>query len=187
VWAMAGGGLATYDPRTKQREDVSGELQRIQRKLDNPNTPMADRKSLKSEADSMLEAHLVNAVKYDTENKGLADQVKSYKPGTPISPELTEAVQKEKYDIAIRAVEKLSAEDKKDEKDSGDDKGIQTAREILRSIAPTSEEAIELFENAYKEKYGRLTELVGEKGHKHYVPKKSVRAARIRIRAMYGK
>jgi hypothetical protein len=183
LWAIAGGGLATHDPRTKERADVSKELLRIKRKIQNPNTPADVRKSLKSEADAMLEGHLINAVKHDAENKVLVDQVDSYKPGTPKSPELTEAIQKEKYDLTLRALEMLSSEDKKRDKSAAEDSGITTARAILREIAPTYEEANAVFTKAYKQRNGSLVEVVDGQ----FVPKKSVMSARKRLKSFYSK
>jgi uncharacterized coiled-coil protein SlyX len=172
-------GAQTREERVKARGDLANELR-------------AARKQGKSQdqIQKIVKEHLKNAAKSEAkEDLRTADpetmaEIQKVIAGEA-SPALIEAMEKEKGDIALRAVEKLSSEDRANKKGTGEDDGIQTSREILRSIAPTPEEAIELFENAYKEKYGRLTELVGEKGHKHYVPKKSVRAARIRIRAMY--
>lgn len=181
VWAIAGGGLSTYDPRTKEREDIASELQRIQRKLSNPNTSAETRKSLRSESDAMLESHLINAVKYDSKNKGLAKQVEDHKPGVSVSPELAMAVQKEKHDIALRAVESLSAEDRNGDKGTGDDAGITTARDLLRQIAPTVEEANVLFTEAYRKRHGSPMETV--RGRRS--TKKSVAASRARLREIY--
>lgn len=185
VWAMAGGGLSTYDPRTKERGDISTELQSIQRKLDNPNTPAAVRESLKRESKAMLSDHLLNAVKYDSRNNGLAKQVEDYKPGGPVSPELAMAVRKEQHDIALRAVESLSAEDRNADKGTDDDSGITTARDLLKQIAPTYQEANVLFTEAYKQRHGNPMEMVGPEGKKRRVTKKSVAVSRARLRAMY--
>jgi hypothetical protein len=185
LWAMAGGGLSTYDPRTKQRADVSAELGIIQRKIRNQNTPSDVRKSLQVEADAMIEAHLVNAVKSEADNDGdlsLVDQAANHKPGAPISPELTEAIEKEKFDITMSASEMLSSEDVKKDKAAKDDGTIQTARSLLKEIATTQEEAIKLFEAAYRNRHGSLYEKRGGK----LLPKKSVSTARRRLRAMYA-
>ena len=185
VWAIAGGGLSTYDPRTKEREDISGELQILRRKIESPDTTADVRKSLMRESKLLLEAHLINAVKYDSKNKGLAKQVEGHKPGDSVSPELAMAVRKEQHDIALRAVESLSAEDRNADKEADDDAGITTARDLLKQIAPTFEAANVLFTEAYKKRHGNPMELVGPEGKKRRVTKKSVAASRARLRAMY--
>ena len=188
MWGLAGGGLSTYDPRTKARADIVEELGIVQRKIQNQNTPADVRKSLQTDADKMLEEHLLNAVKHDLSYLGntvVSEQLATREPGTSIAPELSEAIQKEKHDITLRALEMLSTEDTKKEKKPGEDNGITTARSLLRTMAPTYDEANALFEAAYKQRNGSLKELVGEKGHKRWQFKPSVTAARRRMKAIY--
>jgi hypothetical protein len=133
----------------------------------------------------MLEAHLVNAVKSDsnsTGNTALAEQATSYKPGTTVSPELTAAIQKEKYDIILNASGRVSTDPKRlneDKEFSGsDDNSRMTSRSLIKSIAPTEKEAIALYEAAYRAKNHSLYETNGE-------IKASVYAGRARIKSIY--
>ena len=167
------------------QDDLVQEMQILKRKIQNPNTPADLRKSLQVDADNMLEGHLVNAAKSEANAKGnteLAEQAANYTPGARKSPELTEAIQKEKYDLAIRAAEMLSSEDKTKKKKPGEDKSIETARSILQAIAPTYETANALFSDAYKKKNKSLKEVVGG----DLVTKQNVTEARRRLKAIYG-
>ena len=181
---MAGGGLSTYDPRTKGREDLAAELSVVQRKLKNPNTPGDVRKALQRDAYAMMEEHLVNAAKSEATTSGdtvLAEQAANHKPGKKLSPELSQAVEKEVFDITLRAIEMISTEDVTEKKKPGEDASIKTARALLMEIAPTYADAEKLFEDAYTAKNGMMAEKVGHK----FVSKKNVVAARQRLQAMY--
>ena len=96
--------------------------------------------------------------------------------------EISDAIEKEKGDLILRAAEMLSSEDRKNKRSSKEDEAIEQARVIMKEIAPTFEDADRLFREAYKRKYGMLVEVSGSQ----FKPKKSVISARMRLKQIYG-
>ena len=177
--AYFGQNSRTQEERVKERVDVSNELRVLQKRGESPE-----------KIQEVLAKHLTHTAGLEAKAKlkiADPDDVPALEKvvSGESSPELTEAIQKEKHDITLRALEMLSTEDKKKEKKPGEDAGISTARTLLRTLAPTYDEANALFEAAYKQRNGSLRELVGEKGHKRWQFKPSVTAARRRMKAIY--
>lgn len=141
----------------------------------------------------MLEAHLVNAVKAEANDKGdtvVADLATNHKPGTPLSPELTEAIQKEKQDIILNASGRVSTEPKRkgeDKEFSGsDDKGRNVARSLVTLMVPNVDEAIRLYDAAYRQKNGSTHEMKRDAhGNQIRVFKQSVMNGHYRIKQLY--
>ena len=193
LWGFIGGGLQTNQPRTKDRRDIAEELRIMQRKINNPNTPADLRQSLQGQADTMFEAHLVNAVKNQARDDGdtaLADQATNHKPGTPLFPELTEAIQKEKHDIIMEAAMRVSTEPKRrgeDKEFSGDDdKGRNVARSLVPLMVPNVDDAIKLYDAAYRNKNKTIYEMIrGPNGNLIKVLKQSVLNGHYRIKQLY--
>jgi transaldolase len=172
-------GAQTREERVKARGDLANELRAAKKQGKSPEKIQA-----------IIKEHLKNAASTEakedlrTADPEMAAEIQKIIAGEA-SPELAAAMEKEKYDITLRAVELLSSEDRTKQKGSGEDKGIQTAREIIKQIAPTFEEANVLFTEAYRQRHGSPTELVGPEGKKRRQTKKSVAASRARLRAMY--
>lgn len=175
-----GVGARSFDERTTERRDVANEVRAAMKQ----GKPQA-------EIDELLNEHFANQAATqakeeirtaDPEDMAVLEKIVAGEK----SPELDQAIQNEKGDLALIASERLSAEDATGKKSADDDKGITTARDLLKVLAPTYEQANELYTEAYKRRNGSVTELVGEKGHKRWVVKKSVMAARRRLKAMYA-
>jgi hypothetical protein len=174
-------GAQTRDERIKARGDAANEIRAMRKRGASPEKIQeALNDHLKHTAGLEAKEDLRTA---DPEDAAALESVVS---GSD-SPAMTDAVQKEKHDIALRALEMLSTEDRKGDKKSGEDAGITTARSLLKEIAPTFEEAEALFKAAYKQRNGSLTELVGPAGAKRFKKKESVAKAQARLRAIYGK
>ena len=101
------------------------------------------------------------------------------------SPELSAAIEKEKGDLALIAAVMLSTEDRTQGKSANDDKAIETARNLLKTIAPTYEDANAIYTDAYKRRNGSITEIVGSGPNRRYALKKSVAQARRRLKMLY--
>lgn len=169
-------GARTYDERIKARKDVVNEV-RSAKKQGKPQ----------AEIDALLTEHLKEAAAIEAK-----EALRVAKPedvarlekiaASVASPELDEAIQKERGDVTLMASEMLSTEDKKKEKSPASDVAITTARSVLKAIAPTFEDADRLYTEGYRRRNGSITEKVG----KRYVVKKNVIAARRRLRALYS-
>jgi N12 class adenine-specific DNA methylase len=173
-----GMGAQTREAKVKARKDMVNELRAMKKQGKPEKIQAALAKHLEYTAKLEAKEKLRTA---DPEDAAKLEKVVAGET----SPELSEAIQKEKYDITLSAIEMLSTEDPRKKKAPQGDQSITNARTLLRTLAPTYEEANALFTEAYKERNGSLTELVGPEGEKRYVVKKSVLGARRRLRAMY--
>lgn len=171
-----GMGAKSREAEIKARKDTANEVRALQKQ----GKPQA-------EIDALLNEHLKNAAKTEakealrTAEPEAAERLEKIVAGDE-SPELTEAIQKERGDITLMASEQLSSEDKRKQKSPDSDAAITTARNLLLAIAPTYEEANRLYTEGYKRRNGSTMEVVGGQ----FVTKKNVAAARRRIKALYA-
>ena len=171
-------GARVQEPKTQARKDTLKEI----RSLMNQN-------AAPERVQQVLNEHLMKAAateakeKMKTANPDETEALQRVIDGVQ-SPALEQAVLEEKYDIAIRALEALSTESK--EKSAKNDASIQTARDLLKAMAPTFEDANKIFTDAYLQENGTLTEIVGEKDNKRRRVKPSVAAARRRLFSIYN-
>lgn len=171
-----GANSQTYDARVKERKDIANELRAMTKQGASPD-----------KIKTTLDRHLAHAAgleaKQDLRTAKPEDVAGLQKiiDGTA-SPELTAAIQKEKYDIILNASGRVSTDPKRlneDKEFSGsDDNSRMTSRSLIKSIAPTEKEAIALYEAAYRAKNHSLYETNGE-------IKASVYAGRARIKSIY--
>lgn len=169
-------GAQTREAKTRSRADISNEIRAMRKQGKSPDKIQA-----------ALKKHLEYTAKLEAKEK-----LRTANPDEKASLEsvvagdsqqaMVNAVEKEKYDLTIRALEMLSSEDRTKKKAADEDSSIMTARSLLKEIAPTYSEAQAMFNRAYMAKHGRLTEVVGGR----FVPKKGVLAARRRLRAIYA-
>lgn len=169
-------GAQSYDERIKARKDTANEVRAMQKQ----GKPQ-------SEIDAVMNEHLKHAASLEAK-----ESLRTAKPEEKAalqkivdgnaSPELADAIQKERGDITLMASELLSTEDKSRDKKSPDsDPSIITARALLKAIAPTYEDANRLYTEGYRRRNGSTTEVV----RGQFVTKRNVLAARRRLRALY--
>lgn len=165
----------THEARVNARKDLANEVRAMKKQGKSPEV-----------IQKAIDDHLNNAAKLEARQQlRVADP--EQKPALEkiiageASGELEDAKTKERFDIVTRAAEMLSSESGGLRK-SVDDPGIKAARDILKAIAPTEEEAVELYNAAYRRSYGSTMEVVD----KRLRPKRNVVAARRRIRALYA-
>lgn len=170
-----GAGAQTREARLKERDDVANNLRALTKQGKQP-----------AKIQQILNDHLEHAASEEArsdirtaapeDQAGLQKVIDGKK-----SPELDAAIQKEKYDIILNASGRVSTDPKRlsDEKEftGSDDKSRKTARELVKTIAPTMEQAIDLYEAAYRAKNKSLYE--------DGKIKKSVHAGRARIKSIY--
>ena len=184
TWMVLGGGVQMYEGRTEARADVANELRSL-------------KKQGKTEkAQELLNKHLENAASEEakeairTAEPEEQSSLQKVIDGTE-SPELTAAIEKEKFDIILKASQRISTDQirrSNDEKlafSGSDDKGRTTARSLVQVMVPTVEEAIRLYDAAYKAQNKTLFEWKVVNGQKQRVVKTSVSAGRARIRQLY--
>ena len=178
-----GKGGQTREAKVKARKDIANELRAMRKQGKSNELIQSTSKKMQKALDDHLKhtAAIEAKAKLRTANPEDVSKLEAVIAGTT-SPELTAAVEKEKFDITMSAAGMLSSEDGKKDKAATGDGTILTARALLKEIATTQEEAIKLFEAAYRNKYGSLYEIRGGK----LFPKKSVSAARRRIRSLYA-
>jgi hypothetical protein len=99
------------------------------------------------------------------------------------SPELLAAIQKEKYDIILNASGRVSSDPKRIHDDKGftgsDDASRRSARSLVKTMIPDVNEAIDLYEDAYRARNNSIYEKNGKM-------KAAVWAGRARIRSIYA-
>jgi hypothetical protein len=170
-----GFGAQTREARVNARKDLADEVRAMNKQGKSPEV-----------IQKAIDDHLKHAAKMearqqlrvaDPEQKPALEKIIAGED----SGELEDAKTKERFDIVTRAAEMLSSESGGLRK-SADDPGIIAARDILRAIAPTEAEAVELYNAAYRRSYGSTMEVVD----KRLRPKRNVVAARRRIRALYA-
>ncbi len=170
-----GFGAQTREARVNARKDLANEVRVMKKQGKSPEV-----------IQKAIDDHLKNAAKLearqqlrvaDPEQKPALEKIIAGED----SGELEDAKTKERFDIVTRAAEMLSSESGGLRK-SADDPGIKAARDILKAIAPTEAEAVELYNAAYRRSYGSTMEVVD----KRLRPKRNVVAARRRLRALYA-
>lgn len=179
VLAFFGQSSRTQEARVKERGDVANELRALKNRGGSPEKIqkiMGDH--LKHTAG--LEAKQALKTVAIEDHAGLQKVI-----DVTESPELTAAIRKEKFDIILNASARVSTDKRRvgEEKEfsGGDDKGRMTARYLVPMMIPDVEDAIELYDAAYKSANRTLMERKGGQ----WIVKSSVWAGRARIRQLY--
>lgn len=180
VLMFFGVGAQSRDEEMKARKDAINEVRAAQ-KQNKPQSEILELMNRHFAEQAAIEAkeELRTA---EPEQKAALEKVIA---GTE-SPELDAAIEKEKGDLALIASVMLSTEDKTKGKSANDDKAIETARNLLKTIAPTYDEANAIYTDGYKRRNGSITEIVGSGSNKRFVLKKSVAQARRRLKMLYS-
>jgi hypothetical protein len=173
-------GVQSYDERVRDRKDVANEVRAA---VSQGQSPEAVRE--------LLDKHFAYQAAIEAKDKlrgtddpaemaeyqRIIDAVEAERPDL-----VADAIEKEKGDLTLMAAQMLSSEDRKRKKSTDADKAIQSARDLLRQMAPTFSEANAIYNKAYIDRNKSLTEVVGGR----FRIKKSVLEARRRLRAMYA-
>jgi N12 class adenine-specific DNA methylase len=168
-----GVGAQVYDPRVTSRKDVVNELRaaKKQNRTDDYVQDMLD-EHLKESAMYEAKTRLRTADPNDPERIATLERIAAGQD----SPELDAAMEKERQDVVLMAAQNLPEEGTRV-------KSVTAARDLLKAIAPTYQDARELYTQAYRNRYGPTFEVVGNQ----FRVKKNVRAARRRLLQMYPK
>jgi len=170
-------GAQTYEERVNARKDAANEIRaaRKQGKPDNVIKGLLDRHF-------SHQASLAAKQALRTADAGDAEYYQKIVDEVP-SAALADAMEKERGDLALFAATMLSSEDPRTEKKSpASDPAITAARNLLKAMAPTYEEANAIYTDGYRTRNGSVTELVGGR----YRTKQNVIAARRRLRSLYA-
>ena len=172
-----GGSAQTYEARVKSRVDITNELRAMKKQGKSPeqiqetlNKHLAHMAGLEAK-DHLRTANPEEAAALQTVIKGES------------SPELLAAIQKEKYDIILNASGRVSSDPKRIHDDKGftgsDDASRRSARSLVKTMVPDVNEAIDLYEDAYRARNNSIYEKNGKM-------KAAVWAGRARIRSIYA-
>lgn len=180
MWAMLaffGQSSRSMEAKTKQRGDVANEL-RVMKKQGRDDL-----------IEETLSKHLKHTAKLEAK-----EAIRTAKPEEQAalqkaidgvdSPELTEAIEKEQYDIILNASARVSTDkhrpsnDEKLEFSGSEDKGRLATRMLVPMMVPDVDDAIKLYDAAYRARNNSLQEKNGQ-------IKASVWAGRARIRQLY--
>jgi hypothetical protein len=177
AWMFFGGTAQTYEARVKSRVDITNELRAMKKQGKSPeqiqatlNKHLAHMAGLEAK-DHVRTANPEEAAALQTVIKGES------------SPELLAAIQKEKYDIILNASGRVSSDPKRIHDDKGftgsDDASRRSARSLVKTMIPDVNEAIDLYEDAYRARNNSIYEKNGKM-------KAAVWAGRARIRSIYA-
>ncbi len=163
-----------HEARVRDRKDAIHTI----RTLKNQGKPEEARKAMMDHLAKSAKAEAT--AKMRTAEESEKSELRNIIDGDPEA--LARAVVKEQGDIAIKAVGILSSESK-EKKSADDDASIATARELLKDVAPTFDDANKLLIEGYKQRYGGVSELVNGK----WKTKEGLKNAQYRLRALYKK
>ena len=176
VMMFFGAGSQTYDARVKERKDITNELRAMKKQGASPQKMQV-----------ALNKHLAHAAGLEAKDKlrtAEPDDVAGYQKVIDgiASPELEEAIQKERYDLLLNASGRVSSDAPRlsDDKDfnGSDDKGRLTSRSLIPLMIPDVKTAIDLYHAAYRDKNNSIYDNNGKK-------KATVWAGEARIRSIY--
>ena len=171
-------GSQTYEERTREREDVTNEL----RTLKNQNAPP-------EKIQQVLREHLKHAATVEAKNKFRTATTEEKAHLQKVidkveSSELDDAIRKEQYDLILNASARVSTDKRRVTNNEAkvfsgnDDKSRLTSRSLIPFMIPNVDDAIDLYNEAYRAENGSIREKNGN-------IKPAVYAGRARIRALY--
>jgi N12 class adenine-specific DNA methylase len=173
-------GVQSYDERVRDRKDVANEVRAA---VSQGQSPEAVRELLDKHFAYQAAVEAKDKLRGTDDPAEMAEYQRIIDAVEAERPDLVaDAIEKEKGDLTLMAAQMLSSEDRKRKKSTDADKAIQSARDLLRQMAPTFSEANAIYNKAYIRRNKSLTEVVGGR----FRIKKSVLEARRRLRAMYA-
>lgn len=180
-------GAQSRDARVKERADIANEL-RTMKKQNKPPEKIQETLNKHLEHSAAEEAKDKLRTADPEDQAGLQKVIDG-----EASPELTAAIEKEKFDIVLNASSRISTDqrrisnDEKKEFTGSDDRGRIVARDLVQAMIPTEDEAIKLYDAAYKAQNKTLYEWKVINGERQRVVKSAVAAGRARIKSLYQK